>query len=86
MPRRASGRNSCSHLLPNPATSLLTLELPWQGESTEVDLIAMDGRIAATLTVSGDRPTIDVSLLPRGIYLVRATAGNRQALGKVELR
>ncbi|MBQ9417193.1 MAG: C10 family peptidase [Bacteroidales bacterium] len=74
------------HLLPNPATSLLTLELPWQGESTEVDLIAMDGRIAATLTVSGDRPTIDVSLLPRGIYLVRATAGNRQALGKVELR
>lgn len=66
-------------LFPNPATDKLTVEIPNIMEGTTIELLNLQGqtRFRINHPKNTKRAQIDVSKLPRGIYFVRLTSGNR---------
>lgn len=55
---------------PNPTTDHLTINFSAYHESTQVNVMDMFGRIVLTKTIQSGR-SIDVSMLPAGMYIVR---------------
>ena len=51
-------------IYPNPATSVLTIDAP---EKVNISLLSVDGKV---LIEQKDATTIDVSMLPNGLYLI----------------
>lgn len=54
-------------IYPNPATGLVTMDLPWGETITTCSLVTMQG-LRLPVTVSGH--TLDISMYPSGVYLL----------------
>ncbi|HOH99324.1 MAG TPA: T9SS type A sorting domain-containing protein, partial [Bacteroidales bacterium] len=68
---------------PNPATDMLYMDMP-QGIWT-VELLNVNGQRILQAEVSG-KGSLDVSQLPAGMYILRATDGTRLMQDKVFIR
>lgn len=62
-------------IFPNPTTELLTIQLPEGMESTQIDLLDLNGRILRTENTRGRTISLNVSELPSGSYVVRLSSG-----------
>ncbi|HQW04687.1 MAG: T9SS type A sorting domain-containing protein [Flavobacteriales bacterium] len=62
-------------LFPNPASTVLTLDLGALAGRTEYRLIDATGRVVLADVVTADRSTIDVSTLQSGVYVMTLNNG-----------
>ena len=67
------------YIYPSPATNFLTIET---FNKSRVDVINMEGQLMKCLTVNEGNTTIDVSLFPSGVYVVRMETGNEFVMKK----
>jgi len=84
------GRASGVSMYPNPAHDRVQLELAdtWEGE-TEIGLMDLSGRLLLHTTMlpeSSRSETLDVSALPKGVYLVSCRNANQQEVKKLVLQ
>ncbi len=68
-------------IYPNPATTSVRLDLPG-GTLTHATLLDMQGRQVLDVQLSSSEPVIDVSNLPKGMYLLKANGQNGDAYVK----
>ncbi len=68
----AAAQRDLLRLWPNPASTTITLYLPGHTLS-RANLHDMQGREVLSVQLKGDRTEVDVSHLPKGIYLLTAT-------------
>ena len=66
---------------PNPAKGSLTVE----GDEGHLQLLDLEGREVKSCHHRGSRTTMDVSTLPRGVYLLRLTTAQGTASRRVML-
>ncbi len=66
-------------LYPNPATAKLTIE---HAASSEVVFYDVVGRTILYAAIISDKQNIDISQLPRGMYIVQVTGLNGEVLNK----
>lgn len=64
--------NSSIHLYPNPASTYLSLELN-KGITSQVSVYDMQGNIVCEKTFTENRPSLNISSLPAGNYLITIT-------------
>jgi hypothetical protein len=65
-------------IYPNPASDLLTVELPGYKEklATSVEFYEIRGEFLNKVSIKGSKTQIDISKLPVGVYMIKLTAGN----------
>lgn len=72
---------------PNPATNELRITLPnsWQGKKVSYELVTNNGQVAmkGTETTSGQTQTLNISHLPTGFYVVKASCNDEVAQQKI---
>ena len=70
---------------PNPARDWTAFDLGQEflGSTLQVNLYQMTGAITRQWQISGSRAELDLSGLPRGLYVVRIKAGERVFVGKL---
>lgn len=68
-------------VFPNPATSIVRLNLPG-ALLTNVTLHDMQGRTVLDAKIHHIEPTIDISTLTKGMYIIRAMSGNGDVYAK----
>jgi len=64
-------------LAPNPASDHIRLSMKGTLANSQWVILAMDGRMVSTGNVSADQPTIDISSLASGTYLLRLHSTDR---------
>lgn len=69
-------------IFPNPSAGPLALTLGSNAQ-WHVQLIGVDGRTTQTLDFYGEKTTFDISDLPSGVYVIRASDGTRQFTQRV---
>jgi hypothetical protein len=62
---------------PNPASSLVNIQLPTDTETAIVNIFDYTGRLLNSKAISLTNKTINVSNLANGIYFVRIQSGNK---------
>jgi hypothetical protein len=70
---------------PNPASSILTIQLP-QGSLTTIQLINALGQVVARTESLKDQVTMNVEGLNSGLYIVRLTTGDDQRSMRVVIQ
>lgn len=73
-----SGLHTRFRLYPNPATREVTIEIP-DAEWAQVLLLNMEGRRVLDQRFSGERQTLDLNALEKGMYLVHVLINGEQA-------
>jgi PKD repeat protein/photosystem II stability/assembly factor-like uncharacterized protein len=70
---------------PNPATTLLTVEIPGYSSNlrTSLDFFEMQGQWIKKVILTGKKTEVDISSLSVGIYMVRLTIGNDSRMIKM---
>ncbi len=72
---------------PNPASTTVNIRLNTGNDETTVSLYDLSGKLVHSKALSGMAEyKMDVSGLPKGIYLVKATSGNQQWQQKLVVR
>jgi hypothetical protein len=67
---------------PNPTSGLLRLALDASERINAVEVLDVNGRVAiSTIAAAGN--TIDLALLPAGMYTVRVNTGNGVRMARV---
>ena len=72
-------------IYPNPTTGLVTVEitnLP-EGESANIWLYAINGKLINTYKDAGNVIRVDLSNQPAGVYVMRIVAGERRTEWKI---
>lgn len=69
---------------PNPASDLLLVET--EENISAITVCDLAGKILLEKAGRGNRFRLDVSMLPRGIYLIRVKCGNNQSTEKLVLQ
>lgn len=66
-------------IYPNPASGQIRLTMPsgWQGRAVLVELFSQSGQrmVAQNIGSSSQTETLDINILPKGLYLVKASCG-----------
>lgn len=70
-----------ARVYPNPATAQLVVETPEAITSLEISNLL--GQVVLTLPGTGSKQMVDVSALAKGIYLLKVSAGVKEAVNKV---
>lgn len=71
-------------MYPNPATQQVVIELDNQDEIRVIELFQLDGKASKTMnTVFFGKTEVDVSDLPKGMYLVRVQTASQFAMKKL---
>jgi hypothetical protein len=65
------------YVFPNPVTGTIRIDLPEIQSGYRIVLYSLEGRCLKDEAHSGNRPYIDLSGIPAGIYLLKITGGNR---------
>lgn len=63
-----------AHLYPNPATDYLWMEIPSTMIGTHAGLIDVNGRLIRDFLLTNERKSIDLKVLPAGLYFLRLGA------------
>ena len=71
-------RSSLS-VYPNPSTSMITIEAPM---NSKLQIISMEGQCLRNITVDEPKTMVDVSGLPKGLYLVKVEMNEGSVIGK----
>jgi len=71
--------SDCLQIYPNPSSGVITIETPFQGH---VSILNIRGQELLEQTIYEPNSTIDVGVLPGGLYLVRLVGGNEVRVGK----
>ncbi|MBL7951715.1 MAG: zinc-dependent metalloprotease [Flavobacteriales bacterium] len=80
----ATNEQSSIQLYPNPASSLVTVELPSSGVA-QIQLLDAQGRLIQAQQNSGQRALLDVSDVAAGTYMVRITQDGRTFSQRLEV-
>lgn len=70
-----AGHRSVLRVYPSPANDRLMLELPVRAGNMEVQVMDMTGRVVIGRRLSEARPSVDVSKLSPGLYVVQVNDG-----------
>jgi hypothetical protein len=76
LPRKGSGieKGEYIRVLPNPATDIITVDLPEAAGYSDISILSATGRvILSNCDIHNNQ--IDISRLPEGIYIITATVG-----------
>ncbi len=73
----ALGENDLLKIYPNPASTQFTIEFKNADENTRVLMYASNGSLVFERQAQQKVLLVDLSELPKGIYLVRTVSGNR---------
>ena len=70
---------------PNPVRSILTVQLPSTGVSTDSKVVLQNamGQILLEKTAGTEGVECDVSALPNGLYFVALVVGNQRFMKKI---
>lgn len=71
-------------LYPNPASGRVTLDMP-DMHHADVGIFSIDGRQVYAATLQNGNHTIDISHLPKGLYVVRLTHDQGQFTQKLQV-
>jgi len=63
-------------IYPNPADQALNIEHSWLSGSADLSIVNMQGKRLISRTVEGSATVLDISELPRGLYIVRMNIGS----------
>jgi Secretion system C-terminal sorting domain len=63
-------------VFPNPTTENITIQTPFS-EKTNIEIVDVFGRLMYQKEFSGSEITIQVNQFPKGVYFLKATAGNK---------
>ncbi len=70
-------------IYPNPAEHSVTLEVPWISEVGEVRVLDVSGRMVQQLRINQKSVAINIASLDPGLYFVKVSAANGQAIKKL---
>ena len=73
-------------LYPNPASTIVTIDLSGFEGTAEVNIIDQSGRTAYSGKAQGSRMAVDVAGYARGAYFVRVTGSNASAIRKLVVK
>lgn len=68
---------------PNPASDIVSITFAENGVQGDLTLVDINGKTVYATQVSGPKAEINVSNLPKGVYFVRCTFGQRNAVKKL---
>lgn len=68
---------------PNPASSHITIQLPFNSEPVSIILYDRQGRMVISENDLRHGAQLDISFLPKGVYAVRLTSGKQVSLSKL---
>lgn len=74
------------NIVPNPATSRVTIEIDGNNGVSQLTLMDIGGRIVARQQMQGTRCTLEVGNLPRGAYFVNVINDRQKYIGKIILQ
>jgi hypothetical protein len=85
---RMSEDNSASSVdaYPNPVVDRITINLPGEMKAASIKVISMSGNVLMRQKASGTSHLLDMSQLPAGFYLIRASEGAKNLTLKVVKR
>ena len=64
-------------MYPNPASDVLTVQLPTGTEKAEVSVFDYTGRLVSSKTISSNDSTLDVQNISKGIYIIRVATNSK---------
>ena len=64
-------------MYPNPASDVLTVQLPTGTEKAEVSVFDYTGRLVSSKTISSNNSTLDVQNISKGIYIIRVATNSK---------
>lgn len=67
---------------PNPTTGLFRLTLPESWQTAQVEIYNTANVLCLKQTITTNTPMVDLSDLPRGLYIVKISGGNRITFSK----
>jgi hypothetical protein len=75
-------------ITPNPATTAISIEIPYAGESNEncISIFNSVGSLVWQKNTSGVMVNIDVSSFPGGIYFVKVQNNGSVQTGKIVIQ
>lgn len=68
------GNADAIKIYPNPAKDLLNIDIAQPSIECNIEVLCMDGRYILTKKANGTNTQLDISKLPRGMYLLRVSA------------
>jgi len=68
---------------PNPATTHITLQLPFNSEPVNITLFDRQGRMVINENDLRHGAQLDISFFPKGVYVVQLVSGKQAATGKL---
>jgi hypothetical protein len=71
--------NQFNKLFPDPAISNISIECKQQAT---IEILNIQGQQKKVVVANNDNTSIDVSSFPRGVYVVKITAGNEVVIKK----
>lgn len=69
-------------LFPNPVTDQLNIELADRVQYAEVTVIDLTGKVLQKETISGNRASLNISTLPKGLYFLKIREQGRSMVMK----
>jgi hypothetical protein len=69
----SSDPNCCFELYPNPAIDNITVEIQQQAT---IEILSIEGQLIKSISSSDNKTNIDVSALPKGMYVVEVKTEN----------
>jgi hypothetical protein len=64
-------------MYPNPASDVLTVQLPTGTDKAEVSVFDYTGRLVSSKTISSNDSTLDVQNISKGIYIIRVATNSK---------
>lgn len=63
-------------MYPNPATKSVTITLPENNNSAQLNIVSIDGKVVLAREINTRNTTLDISTLAKGMYVVNMTLVN----------
>ncbi len=70
-------------VFPNPTRGLITLEMPWAQDEVRIDLYNVSGKLMRQVKTSQQILSLNISTLPPGMYFVKLSGMEGQAMKKI---